>query len=145
MDDYVQRVTAHSIASLKADFALSLNYARRSLEGIPDAVIDGERNPFDFVHLFDPKCDLAVSLILAKDSLIRTEYEKGLLTIWSYLDWLMANGFIALQQHRRYELSCLYTRERPSESKAVLELDIGRITSIAVSDIEFMRHRNRAQ
>jgi hypothetical protein len=141
MDDYVQKVTEHSIKCLKADFVLSLNHARGSLRGSPDAVIDGERNPFDFVHLFDPKYDLVISLIVA-GSPLRTEYEKGLLTIWSYLEWLLANRFIIPQQHRRYELSCLYTRERLSESTGVVELDIARITSIAVSDVDLVRHMN---
>lgn len=143
MQEYVQRVTAYSVDCLKTDFSCSLDFARKSLENLSSVVIDGERNPFDFVHLFDPEHDFAILLKMSSEGQMSTRYETGLLTIESYLDWLLANGFIREQQYRRYEIGCLYVRERAAENAFVLELNIDQIATTALEDIAYLHAASR--
>jgi hypothetical protein len=138
MEEHVRCATLFSVQSLKTNFRRSLEFAQLSIEGFPDVVIDGERNPFDFIHLFNPREDAAISIRIGENVRFWTDYEEGLLTIWKYLDWLLACGFIVAQQHRSYQVSCLYTDQRRSENCVALDAQIVRIASVFMEDRSFI-------
>jgi hypothetical protein len=89
-DEQVAAMTRFSIEELRADPFVCL----RSLDGqlASDCVVEGMRNPFDLVHAFDPRTDLAVFLTRADNPVAPTEFERGVGVIRAYLAWLRASG-----------------------------------------------------
>ena len=121
MREYVAEVTAWSLAELHADFHRGLKHLQDGERLAGGCVIEGERNPHDFVHLFDPRTDWAVTLVNLHNPIPPTPYEQGLEVIWRYLEWLAANGFILASQDLRYSFDCLYRAQRESAAWTALE------------------------
>jgi hypothetical protein len=88
----VTAMTRFSVDELRADPRACL----RSLEGKLDGpcVVEGMRNPFDFVHAFDPRSDAVVLLTRADNALAPTSFERGLDVIRAYLEWLRGAGLL---------------------------------------------------
>ena len=81
----VAEMTSYAIAQLRAEPAISVDHLRARITD--PCVIEGVRNPYDFVHCFDPREDVAVFLRPA-NSTTPTAFERGLDVIRAYLDWL---------------------------------------------------------
>jgi hypothetical protein len=146
MREYVAEVTAWSLAELQTDFGRGLKHLRGK-EGLSDgSVIEGERNPHDFVHLFDPRAGWALTLVNLHNPIPPTPYEHGLEVIWRYLEWLAANGFIMASQDLRYSFDCLYRAQRESAAWVALEDRIDAIVDEVESAVRaFTLHpRDRA-
>ncbi len=89
----VADMTAWAIRELRADPDRSAAVLRATAPG--RCVIEGIRNPYDFVTTFDPRCDLAVLLAHTGSALVPTAFEGGLDVIRGYLAWAEAAGLLA--------------------------------------------------
>ncbi|HSD87012.1 MAG TPA: hypothetical protein VLB44_05835 [Kofleriaceae bacterium] len=89
----VEEMTSWAADQLRRDPGVSVKAlrARADLDG--PCVIEGMRNPYDFVSCFDARCDLVVSLQLG-DHKAATAFERGLDVIRAYLDWLRDAGLL---------------------------------------------------
>lgn len=90
--DFVDAITRFSIAQLRDDPARCTDYLFAHYDLSRPCVIEGMRNPHDFVRCFDARCDIAVLLSHEGTALTPTAFERGLDVIAQYLDWLSAAG-----------------------------------------------------
>ena len=86
---FVEAITAFAVAELRRDPAISVASLRDRVGPAEPCVIEGMRNPFDFVASFDPRTDVAVFLDHAAAA-PPTAFERGLDVIRAYVDWLVA-------------------------------------------------------
>lgn len=135
MDEYVKHITEWSLARLQKDFRAGLDFLQTEHDLSRPCVIEGERNPHDFIHLFQPAQDFVVSLIHSHNPLARTSYELGLDVIWAYLAWLLENGMIRSRQDRRYAFDCLYSKQKADPKWVSLEEVMDDITHNASADL----------
>jgi hypothetical protein len=135
MADYIARATERSVEILRRDFSFSLRSISDAMKDSPSCVIDGERNPYDFIRLFDPATDLTVSLTHNLGNSRNSAYESGLLVILSYLDWLGRNAFISTGQDRRYDFKFLRSSEGPLAKSQSLESNMEAIVHRLKADI----------
>jgi hypothetical protein len=84
----VNALTRFAVAELRRDPEVCVEYIRRHHDLSSFHVIEGVRNPHDFVHLFDPRRDSAVFLEHTGNDLTPTAFEGGLAVIRAYLDYL---------------------------------------------------------
>lgn len=83
-------MTRFSLEALRRDPEAATAYLSRHYALSLPCVIEGMRNPADFVRTFDPRSDLAVSLTYEGSALLRTGFEGGLDVIAAYLRWLVS-------------------------------------------------------
>lgn len=99
---HIDAMTRFALAELRRDPEACLAYLGRNHALGEPCVIEGMRNPLDFVRTFDPRRDLAVVLELTESPLAKTGFEAGLDVIRDYLRWLVAVGLLdaaALMEH----------------------------------------------
>jgi hypothetical protein len=89
---FVAAITGFAIDTLARDPRASIDDLAGRADLDAPCVIEGVRNPFDFVHLFDPRADAVVTLAHATPPVAITAFERGLEVIAGYLDWLAATG-----------------------------------------------------
>jgi hypothetical protein len=135
MQDYVSEITEWSLAQLRQDFRAGLTFLRTHYDLSQACIIEGERNPHDFIRLFHPQQDFVVSLVHSHNPVPRTTYELGLDTIWAYLAWLMENGLIQTRQDRRYSFDCLYSSQKLESTWISLEELMDKILEDVVRDL----------
>jgi len=82
---YVQAITRFSIEELQREPYACVAYIDHRNDLRRDCVVEGIRNPHDFVHLFDPRADVAVLLNHVGNPVTRTAFESGLDVIAEYL------------------------------------------------------------
>lgn len=92
----VEAMTRFSLEELKKNPRACLDVAGPEMD-VP-CVVEGMRNPFDFVHAFDWRTDLVVFVHRVDNTLERTAFEEGLEIIGNYLSWLNKTGLIARNQ-----------------------------------------------
>jgi hypothetical protein len=88
---FVAAITRFAIDELRADPWVSIDHLAAAGLDVP-SVIEGIRNPMDFVHAFDPRHDVVIWLDAANIAITPTAFERGLDVIDAYLAWLAANG-----------------------------------------------------
>lgn len=88
---FVEAITAWATAELAQDPWVSVDHLAGQAEVQGPCVIEGVRNPLDFVHLYDPRGDVVVWLEL-EDGPAGTAFERGLDVIDAYLAWQAAAG-----------------------------------------------------
>ncbi len=89
--DYTQAVTNKSLEILAKDpdFVIKYYKSKGNCHG-GGVIVDGLRNPRDFIHLFDHNSDLVV--FLDREGLeAKTEFETGVDVIKEYVGWLNSN------------------------------------------------------
>lgn len=82
----VEAMTRFSIEELRKNPRACLDVAGPEMD-VP-CVVEGMRNPFDFVHAFDWRTDLVLFVQRGDNTLERTAFEEGLAVIGDYLSWL---------------------------------------------------------
>src|SRR5262249_29701980 len=90
---FVDAITRFAIAQLRRGPAISIAHLRRHADLDRPCVIEGMRNPYDFVACFDPRRDRVVHLRYAHAA-PATAFEHGLDVIRAYLAWLAAVGLL---------------------------------------------------
>lgn len=99
-EDFVAAITAYSARRLREDPDACVSDLRaRYPLAAGGHVIEGIRNPRDFLHLFDPRADKVIHLENALVPGPATRFEEGVGLIARYLDWLTAGGLAAEVQH----------------------------------------------
>jgi hypothetical protein len=91
---FVAAITAFTLAELKRNPRACVEYVRSHYDLSLPCVVEGVRNPHDFVHLFDPRTDSAVFLHYIQNDLPATAFEAGLDLIRRYLAYLQATGLL---------------------------------------------------
>jgi hypothetical protein len=110
---FVDRITQFALAELRRDPAVSIaSLRRRTVPGAP-CVIEGMRNPFDFVATFDPRTDHAVFLEHTAGA-PPTSFERGLAVIRAYLDWLADTTLLERDRVRTYRFATFGTIGQPA-------------------------------
>ena len=87
---FVAAITAWATDALAADPWVSIDHLARDAD-LRACVIEGIRNPLDFVHLFDPRKDVVIWLAAAGGP-APTAFERGLDVIAAYLAWQAQAG-----------------------------------------------------
>jgi hypothetical protein len=106
---FVEAITRFATAHLRARPDACVTYLRSHHDLERPCVIEGVRNPYDFIHLFDPREDRVVFLTFTGDHLSRTLFERGLEVIEAYLNYLVDTGLIGTQVPvLRYSYGRLY-------------------------------------
>jgi hypothetical protein len=125
----VDALTRFAVEELRRDPRACVDYLRAHHDLGRFNVIEGVRNPHDFVHLFDPRRDTAVFLEHTGNDLRPTLFEGGLGVIRSYLDYLRDAGLLGGPATFVYRYPELYepagqhtqpTREKPDEPGVLL-------------------------
>ncbi len=96
-DTYAKEITEWSKELLKEDPDKCFKYIKKNHNLNKNCVIDGIRNPTDFIKLFDPKFD-RVLFIEHHAHLITSDFESGIFVIDEHLKWLIRNYFISPKQ-----------------------------------------------
>jgi hypothetical protein len=91
--EFVRGITAYSIARLRENPDACLDDLKASHDlAAKGLVIEGMRNPRDFISLFDPRTDAAIELKNALAPSPATPFERGVDVIRAYLSWLKDAG-----------------------------------------------------
>ncbi|MCA9679356.1 MAG: hypothetical protein H6708_04760 [Kofleriaceae bacterium] len=98
---FVEAITRFSTVELARDPFVCLDHLAAHHD-LTACVIEGVRNPFDFVHLFDPRTDAVVTLAHGNTALTATGFEAGLDVIDAYLAWLDGCGLAGAGPRLRY-------------------------------------------
>jgi hypothetical protein len=91
-DEQIAALTAFSIEELRRNPAVCVEFIAAHHDLSKPSVIEGVRNPYDFVRLFHPRSDLVVFLEDTENTLAETAFESGLGVIRGYLDFLERAG-----------------------------------------------------
>ncbi len=107
----VDALTRFSVEELKRNPRACVDYIRARHDLDRFNVVEGVRNPHDFVHLFDPRRDAAVFLEHTANDLRPTAFEGGLAVIRAYLDYLLDAGLLPASRVFVYRYPELYEPE----------------------------------
>ncbi len=93
--EYVRAITTFSIQELQKRPSRCVDFIKSKYDLMKSCVIEGIRNPHDFVHLYNPATDIVVLLDWTENGLKETEFERwGLGAIRSYLRFLSETGIL---------------------------------------------------
>lgn len=117
---YIQAVTDYSLTALRQSPHACIDYIRDRLPNSGSTVIDGIRNPHDFIHLFDWQSDRCLSLIYQHCPIPSNSFEQGLIVIETYLNWLLTNHLIQSSQAIVIQFQAFQTTDHASSLEAAL-------------------------
>lgn len=100
--EYLEEVTKYSLSKLKSNRNINLEYIGSKYNLNNGCVLDGMRNPYEFIHLFRPLIDHVVC-ITGKSSLKPTAFEDGNNVIFKYLEWLIENGLMPKDNQKCFD------------------------------------------
>ncbi len=84
---FAAAITGFAADALVRDPWISIDHLTATAALAGPCVIEGVRNPLDFVHLFDPRQDVVIWLEIEGARPAPTAFERGLDVIAAYLDW----------------------------------------------------------
>jgi len=117
---YIQAITAYSLASLHQSPYACIDYIRERLPCSGGIIVDGIRNPHDFIHLFDWQSDRCLHLIYQRHPISSNSFEQGLAVIEAYLDWLLKNHLIQPDQAIALRFQAFQTADHSNSLEAAL-------------------------
>ena len=117
---YIQAITDYSLTALRQSPHACIDYIRDRLPHSGSTVIDGIRNPHDFIHLFDWQSDRCLSLIYQHCPVPSNEFEQGLVVIEAYLNWLLTNRLIQHSQAIAIKFQAFQTNHHTNSLEAAL-------------------------
>jgi len=86
------------------------------------AIIEGIRNPYDFMRLFRPEQeDEVISIEYKYNTCTKTDFEQGLDTIDSYLTWMVNNEIIGPWQYQRISFDRFTDQEKQNHLERSLQ------------------------
>ena len=101
---YTNEITAFSLSLLRKDPFIIINDLRME----DNVVIDGIRNPRDFINLFNPNKDKVVFVSKEKTEIKSTIFEKGIIVIKEYIKWLEENNLL---ENKSIYIDNIYPKE----------------------------------
>jgi hypothetical protein len=100
-----EKLTKFCLDLLKKDITVSYQGLKQLISNDKTNVIEGIRNPSDFVRLFDPTKDEVVFLVNDRVVQPSTTFEKiGLETITHYVMFLLGEGLLAPEQIKQVQI-----------------------------------------
>ncbi len=129
-EDFIAGITAYSLQRLQEEPNVCVDYIHAHYDLTRSSVIEGVRNPQNFVHLFDYRHDHVIELIHVGNPYPKTTFEEGLSVIGSYLDWLSKCGLFDPTRRNRYEFNCLYRAEKKNPSENSLDEVITQVREV---------------
>jgi hypothetical protein len=140
----VDALTRFSVAELRRDPQVCVDYIRAHHDLRRFHVVEGVRNPHDFIHLFDPRQDRAVFLEYTTNELRPTAFEGGLQVIRGYLDYLTNSGLVDGASRLVYRYPDLYEPAgRPLEPGREIEPGVIAVSSLDAAIQDFLHRRRR--
>lgn len=136
LEEYIDKTSKYTVEKLREDFTFSLHYIRKKINNSDSYIIDGERNPYDFINLFDPSIDIVICISCRTGSKFKLRYEYGINVISIYLKWLLKNDFIKDFQYRQYQFDCLYNSQKKNLSWNSVEENIDNICRLTKLDVK---------
>lgn len=106
----VEALTRFSVAELRRNPRACVEFIRSEYDLTRPSVLEGLRNPHDFVHLFDPTRDGVAVLEHTANDLVPTAFEGGLDVIARYLAYLETSGMMDPGRVRRYRFPEFYAK-----------------------------------
>lgn len=92
--EHIDGLTAISIKELQKNPNACLDYLRANHDLTQPCVIEGVRNPRDFIHLVDLNKDLLVFLNRKPNPYRPSTFDRGVVVISDYVHWVVANGLM---------------------------------------------------
>jgi hypothetical protein len=104
---HVEKLTAFALAELRRDPHVSVASLAARLRPDEDAVIEGMRNPYDFIHVFDPRTDHVIALF--GPPAVASPFDRGIDPLLAYLDWSIEMGLCDAKRKRVYRFESFGT------------------------------------
>jgi hypothetical protein len=111
---HIQSMTAFAIDQLKHNPFICIQELQTSYDLNLPSVVEGIRNPFDFVHLFDTRTDCVIWVKYKNNKLAPTLFEKGLLVVDALLSWQVQNELVSSKQIFNFEFEYFDSHEKES-------------------------------
>jgi hypothetical protein len=129
-ESFIRAISRFSLEELRHRPTPRVEYIRGHHDLTRPTVLEGIRNPHDFVHLFDPRTDWAIFLEHSQPDQPRDPFEGGLVLIGDYLAYLKETGLQAGGQARvwRYRFAGFYD---PPTSKCDLVVESEDVRTVA--------------
>ena len=86
-----------------------------------DCVIEGIRNPNDFMAFFNPKTDYVLELYYVYTDIIPSKIESGISVIRDIIQWNIAQGIMDKKQYYEFNFEYFWDKERVSSCIPSLE------------------------
>ena len=102
---FTDAITAFTIQTLREDPDLNLRYLSSRHDLSRPCVVEGFRNPRDFIRLFDYRQDRVVFLRCEETDLRETDFEGGIQVMRSYLRYLLDCGLLREEQMVQIEMA----------------------------------------
>ncbi|MBY0359890.1 MAG: hypothetical protein K2W82_17940 [Candidatus Obscuribacterales bacterium] len=119
----VQAITAFSLEKLRQNPHSCLNFIAGKYDLNSFCVIEGLRNPFDFIHLFDYRHDFVVFLEHEDNGLTATGFEQGLDIIRLHLAYQQNLGLLKSERVISYRYRNFYDEPKNTPWKLLLSED----------------------
>ncbi len=87
-DDHIAALTSFSVEELRRNPAVCVEFLAAKHDLTKPSVVEGVRNPYDFIRLYDPRTDVVAFLENRANALKETEFESGLGVIRAHLEFL---------------------------------------------------------
>ena len=100
-------MTAYSLAVLKAAPNTTIEFMADHYDLYKPSVIEGVRNPRDFMRLYDPAKDVVHRLIYKGNPITPTKFEEGVEIIGRYMEWLQDLALITSEQYIVHEFESI--------------------------------------
>ena len=108
---YITAITEYSLEYLRKYPRACIDYIQHQLVDDRNTVIDGIRNPYDFVTLFNWQFDRCLYLNYQCNPIPTNPFEQGLSVIQTYLKWLLDNRLIQPHQAMTLDFQAFHTRD----------------------------------
>jgi hypothetical protein len=131
---FVEAITRFALEELKRDPSVSIRHLRGAADLERPCVLEGLRNPYDFVHAFDPRTDRVVFLRHTGSDLPLTAFEEGLEVIRAYLTWLEAVGMLPPGRVHGYDFQVFFRAEETPEAPTSLDGALARHLEVLRND-----------
>ena len=91
-EERAQRLTAYTLEQLPQRIGAASEYIRSHYDLSHDMIIEGVRNPYDFMQLFNPQEDDVITIEYKNNPVRPNHFEKtGIDAIHEYLYWMTMN------------------------------------------------------
>ncbi|MEZ0230175.1 MAG: hypothetical protein ACAI25_16250 [Planctomycetota bacterium] len=87
-DDHIAALTHFSVEELRRNPAVCVEFLAARHDLTKPSVVEGVRNPYDFIRLYDPRTDVVAFLENRANALHETAFESGLSVIRAHLEFL---------------------------------------------------------
>ena len=118
---FVNAITEYSLGELKKDPMCNINYINNHYDMSKDCVIEGIRNPNDFMAFFNPKTDYVLELYYVYTDIIPSKIESGISVIRDIIQWNIAQGIMDKKQYYEFNFEYFWDKERVSSCIPSLE------------------------